>query len=84
VIDNKHTNLSVNLTVKLILSSFVSIKGGMCKWRHDLFHYTFIVCTSCTHAERGHVNFNQDNLAYEQGYLACNNQLLILEGSVGT
>jgi hypothetical protein len=34
--------------------------------------YTFIVRTSRTHAERGHVKFNQDNLAYEQGYLACN------------
>jgi len=25
-----------------------------------------------THAERGHVKFKNDNLAYEQGYLACN------------
>lgn len=28
--------------------------------------------TSCSHAERGHVKFSQDNLAYEQGYLARN------------
>lgn len=34
--------------------------------------HAFIVRTSRTHAERGHVKFNQDNLAYEQGYLACN------------
>jgi hypothetical protein len=29
--DNKRTNLSVNLNVKLHLNSFIGIKGEMCK-----------------------------------------------------
>jgi hypothetical protein len=72
VFNNKHTSFSVNLNVKLNPNSLISIKGEMCKWRHNLAHYAFIVCTSHTHAERGYVKFNQDNLDYEQGYLACN------------
>jgi hypothetical protein len=42
------------------------------EWVHNLAHYAFIVCISRTHAERGHVQFKKDNVAYEQGHLACN------------